>query len=339
MTVTVMAALLAGCDRSRSGRGIAAVDARLQREAPIRSYRIEYEVRELDQRQTETVVVRRPYDSKTTVVRDGTLVSGAVTNEAGSFQYVGSSGSWELVDPGRRRAQSDPRPLGSLAFLVQKHAALLQGRDVAVGRPCTMVRTRTAIGISVRDVPTTADHDDLCIDVTGVLLREDWVIGGRSVRQKEATHFEPEISLSASEFRPEPVQTRGGTPEPSRVLVPVTSAIEAGLVVDFSLPAGVASDGADAWLSRDASGGPTGTIVRFYVRGVDLVDVEEQPSDTGGHPSGEGVAAGVGHGYLAADLGTAKLSVVLPNGVTVVMQSGSVELLRAMALAMRLRRP
>jgi hypothetical protein len=114
--------------------------------------------------------------------------------------------------------------------------------------------------------------------------------------------------------------------------------MEAKLALDFSLQRGVTLDGALAWLSRDAAGGLSGTIVRYYVRGVDLVDVEEQTSGSGGPPNGKPIRVAVGKGYLDSDLGAAQLSIVLPNDVTVVMRSGSADLLRVMADGSRLTR-
>jgi len=325
----------------RSGEG---GDARLKGNGdplpsvvPANSYRITYRIRELDRTREERIVVRRPYESRRTAVREGHTVSGTLTNRDGLWQWVdGADGGWQLVDPGRRRAEADARLLASLPLLVEAGLATVEGTDRVRGRQCVVVRTAEPIGNPATAVPRVDDYDEFCVDRTGVMLRERWVIDGRTVRLQEAIKlmFDPPIE-DHREFEAVPAAPMAPLPV-GKQLVQVTADILGRLDVGFDLPDDITADGAEGWLQRDPRGGVVGgSVRRFYRRGDDLAEVEEQESGAVSRPRDLRFPTALGDGFLESDLQQLTLHVPIAGGVTVVVRATSVELLTDLAQAMR----
>lgn len=304
------------------------------REEPIASYRVTYALREAQREALEDVVVRRPYESRRTTSVGSAIVAGTISNREGLFQYGSGSSSWRLVDPGRRRAEADAHVLGSLAFLMRRGLATLHGQRSVQGRPCTVLRTRMPVGNPAREAPSAKDHAELCVDRTGVVLTERWVIGGRLARERRLVRFEPGAALADNDFRAEPLDQRA---VPDIVLVPQEDAAKALRTVTFDLPDGVQPDGEVATVTRSLDGA-RGRLLRFYRTSTDLVDVQELAA---GEPPTVGApeTTDMGAAYFDSDVGRVTVTVVLqrsgPASVTVLMRGGTLALLQDMVRAMR----
>lgn len=304
----------------------------------VRAYRVTYAVSELGLDRDELVVVRRPYESRRTSVRNGAVFNGLLTNDDGLWEWVsGDEPHWRLVDPGRRWAEADARPAGSLAWLLEQGSARRNGTDEVLGRHCEVVRVRDPIGIRVTTPPTDTDHVDLCLDEAGIVLAETWVADGEVVRARRATSVEIDTELDDDEFVATPadgdatMRATGG-----RELIDVTTETLDSLAVAFDPPSDLHPDRAVAWLHRDNLGGiADASLVRFFRRGADLVEVEERDSSQVSEAEGMTFDTPLGAGSLTTNLRRLSLYVPLADGVTVLVHAPTVDLLEALVGSMR----
>ncbi|HEX9889406.1 MAG TPA: hypothetical protein VGA69_07995 [Nitriliruptorales bacterium] len=305
----------------------------------VGSFRVVYEVQELDRTREEHIVVRRPYESRRTSGRDGATASGWLANDAGLWRWVEQpEPGWQLVDPGRRRAEADARPLGTLGPLVGEGLAELVGTARVLDRECQLVLTREPIGSPATAPPTELDHVELCVDEADVVLRETWVIDGRTVRERRAVDLQLDPALGDREF--EAVPAAPGPPPAGRQLVEVGEAVLATLAVVLDPPADVTADGVVAWVTLDPSGGVTGgSLRRLYRRGPDLVDVEEVETDRLTDRPGAAFMTPLGPGALASDLHHLTLRIPIEGGITVILRASDLDVLTELTRVMRRREP
>lgn len=247
-------------------------------ETPPATYRITYEVVENQLARTETITVRRPYESLVVSRRDGDIVGGTATSRARLWTHLTDRDGWLVVQPELHRAAFDHRPLPALAAVVALGRAEETGTDRYLDRDCRVFRTGQPLGNVGTSAPTAAESSELCVDDAGLVLHERWEIDGTVVTERTATALEVDPEVDPAAFDPTPVaeDTEGFEAVLSTVAVPADEETMAQLQVDISPPPGYALDGTVLRAgSPDQAGAATTEIVRFYSDGVDLIELAE----------------------------------------------------------------
>jgi hypothetical protein len=326
LAVLVAAAALAGILHSRRD------PSPLPAAEGLASYRLAYRVEQPNQpTRTETRVVRRPFDSRSEQ-REGTaVVGGFITNERGLFQRTGDPApGWRRIEPERHRPPEDDRVLSSLAEALRRGRATFLGTSVVLDRPCWRVRTRNPAG-AVAVKPTAGDHAELCVDRTGLVLDERWVVDGQEVRHRAATELTVAPPLAAGDFEATP--DAGPLPvSPSATAIrPLTRAQIDALPVSLAPPAGFVELGSVV-RERSVPGRPILlTAVVRYVRDGLLVEVELSDRVGDERVPGDDVSVpGVGTGRLELSVGNSELVLTLGRQL-VRVRSADLDVLRATA--------
>lgn len=287
------------------------------------SYRIVYEIEEFDaQPRTEERIVRRPYFSKIVSQREGTLLAGSITNEQGRWLLLPDGQGWQLRARGRQRPIDDPQPIDALEAAAEDGRAEKRGTDVVLGRTCSVVRTGGPLGEALRK-PTAEEYVDLCVDRTGAVLRERWVLKGVQARLTVATVFEPDAALGTDDLVPTPT----APPLPDGVTgIANARALSEGESAPIPVRgvAGYRADGPAVAVERDLAGrGLEITFRQSFVKGARLVVVEQGVRAGGPDPKGRPVDLGSRRtGYL--DLGfTASILTLVTDGTGYVRVVGA----------------
>lgn len=315
-------------DSGSADRGI------LPREDFVTSYRVVYDVEEFDTPgRIEERIVERPYHSKVLSRRGSTVLGGSITNSEGRWVLLPDGESWQLRGAGRQRPPDDLRPIDALETAAEDGRAVGRGSDVVLGRRCTVVRVGGLPGSAI-DKPTAEDFTDLCIDRTGVVLRERWVVGGQQARLMVATSFMPDARIDPGEFEalPEAEHLPEGVAGLERV-----RDLSAGEPLPLAEPVraaeGFRPDQPPVAVEREIAGRGLETIYRLtFVRDGRLVVVDQGVASAGSTRRGRGIelAAGV-EGRLELGLTASTITVVTSDGVYVRFRGSDLEVLRAFA--------
>lgn len=240
------------------------------------AYRIDYDVLENGEPRTETLVVRRPYESLQTSARDGDLLSGTATSRTALRTYVDHRDGWIVLQPELHRAAFDLRPLQAMAVLVELGLAEEGEPGEIAGRPCRRFVTGDPPGNAVVTPPSPAQTTELCLDASGLMLRERWSLDGDVVVDRTATSVVVDPPLDPTTFDPEPAATDAGDFDAITSMIAVEADAEtlARLRTEIVLPDGFVADGAVLRGTVTGTGGaPSATeIVRFHSRGAELVE-------------------------------------------------------------------
>lgn len=251
----------------------------------IGAYRVVYRIEDFTDADvrvtTETLEVRRPYDSRVEQ-RLGPppgddVTQGQVTN----MTYLWSLRRGADVQFGVVRPPGGPLRDASLSVLADAADAgfvEVAGRSRVLGRPCT----RFAGGAPRTEPLITpgTDRFEFCISREGIVLREEWTFGGRRARVAEAVEVSEQRSPDARFFV-------GRTPPDDEAAALVGTQ---GLVRDAGEPDGllIGVDPPTGWRrERSAfvaqSGGQGGTpsqvFAAAYRRGSEVVVVERSTSE------------------------------------------------------------
>jgi hypothetical protein len=242
------------------------------------SYQVVYRVTAQNGTQSwEVLTVHRPFDSSDIVYsRDPAVASSTPT----SATWFDVDGLYTLDGSGivRHVAGRQPGPSGSdqalgveLDGLVARKQARDLGRSMTVaGRRCRVFRFLEP-PVGPIKVVTGPDHDDLCIDGDGLVLREDWVLKGRSAYGRVAVrvHTGPVSDpLSAAGAKPLPgngaipTATPGADPHPPIAPPPAPAGFQAARTDLFTLP------------SSNGGGLQARSTVWAFTRGGDVITVE-----------------------------------------------------------------
>ena len=338
--MVLVAAAVAAVVVPRLGSDEPSPGDRIAPPTPLDSYRVLYRVTELNRSHEDEVVVRRPYESRRLSRRDGAVVSGVLANGDGLWHWSAApDNGWQLVDPTRRRAEADADPLGSLPFLLDNGLARADGAGEVAGHPCTVFRTREPVGSRVEGLPSDADYNEVCVHATGVLLRDRWVVGGRTLRERVATAFEPAPRLGDGEFAAVPLVAKSAGPVSGIEAVPVGEQVLGTMAVAFDLPATIRADGNVGWITREPGGAVVGgSLRRFYRRDAEVAVVEEVDTANSPVPAGPRLRTDLGDGYLESNLH--HLTLRLPLGeTTVVVTTRTVAMMEDLVDAMRRQAP
>ena len=250
------------------------------------AYSITYRITEPDAPlQIERKIIQRPFlGSDITYNAKGGVTSGAVTAADGAYIFLPSpQPHWGLLESGNYRATGDDHPGAGLALAVQHHLARVLGTRQILGRTCTVVRTGSPVG-SAQGVtaPTAANYTDICVDnATGQALDELWILDGKLARERRASAFDANPTITADSFHVDstgpavPEGTSGSTD-----VVALQPADIAKLPVFMAAPEGFSLSGVQDQVTLEQAPGSSqpsesSTIYAHFVSGSDLIDLEE----------------------------------------------------------------
>lgn len=252
-------------------------------EEPPASYRITYDVVENQLPRTETITVRRPYESLVRSEREGDLLSGSATSRSRLWTYLADRDGWLVLQPELHRASSDQRPLRAMAMAVGLGRAEEGGTGSFAGTSCRVFVTGQPLGNTGIVAPTEAESSELCIDDRGLVLHERWSIDGTVVVERTATAVEIDPPIDPTSFEPTPAveDAEGFEAVLSTIAVPADDETLAELQTDIVPPAGFVLDGAVLRAGNPNQGPSTREVVRFWSDGRELIEVAEVSATEG----------------------------------------------------------
>ncbi len=306
----------------------------LPRPAPLTTYRVRYAITLPGAgREVQEVAVYRPFLSRSTTTRDGAMTRGTISNGDGVWSYSvpadrSVAPGWLLVDGGARLAADDAQLLDVFGVAIERGLATYDGTDTVANRRCWKVRTRDPVGATLR-APTARDYTDFCVDATGVVLRERWVLKGRVVRTRVATRFEANPRPDDAGFVAEPRLT---VDDPSDLLlstlVPLNPAQRKNVPVQIRRPRGYTETGS---FLLDTGDRATAAVIRFS-RGPSLLELVIRTRSPRDEPPGEAIEIeGVGQARLHLVAGISELHVLAEGYVATLRGTDPDELLDAAA--------
>ena len=256
------------------------------------SYRIVYEVVENGLARTETLTVRRPFESLVVSTREGEeILSGTATSRQQLWTYLSDREGWLAIQPQLHRAAYDQRPLAAMASLPAPGLAEEEGTGSYLDRSCRNFRTGGPLTDPGATAPSASESTEVCIDGNGLLLHERWEIGGQVVSERTATEVELDPEVPADQFDPIPVIEDAEEFEAilTSIAVPADEETLAQLETDIVPPEGFVLEGAVLRAGSVESGGSGATeIVRFYTDGRDLIELAEVTALAGADLDGGG---------------------------------------------------
>src|SRR5438105_9592439 len=181
------------------------------------AYRITYDVQQLVQqpplRTREQLSVQRPLTARTVSWPADAPVGAAPT----SGTLATADALYTFTDAGLSALSGRPPtpPTGDQALAavladgIAKHQiALTHHTRVVAGRGCVDVRLLEPPAGPLKKL-SGKDHDDLCLDRDGLLLREEWSQGGRILLRRTASKVEidppdlaPDLSAAGAKSQP-----------------------------------------------------------------------------------------------------------------------------------------
>jgi hypothetical protein len=313
----------------------------------LSNYRIVYRVEDLAGAEkivsTRELAVRRPFDSALEQrggPPPGGQVQSRVVTTFGLYSSTSAAAATLVVGTRPGPPVGDLRLDVMLPDLVADGRLVRAGNDRVVGRDCRVFRTREPLADNSPPPPTPDDHTDLCIDAHGLVLREEWVLGGRLTRRTTAVAVEERPLLRASLFEttadPIPVE-RGG--------IELVEANDTPATWTISAPADYRRRGSYMLLSalppvEGIARPPQATRVDVYVSGPRLLVVEQgqlQGAAEAPEASRRIDVPGVGRGYLVSSARSTVIT-VYPDAVTFVRLSGTMPAAALERLAGQLQR-
>lgn len=270
-------------------------------EDPPASYRITYAVVENELPREETWTVRRPYESMVVSTRDGEITTATATTLEALWTYLADRQGWLKIQPELHRAAFDLRPRTAMGPMVALGLAEPAGDDEYLGRPCQLFRTGQPTGASEPTPPSDEETTELCVDASGLILREVWRLNGNLVTDRTATALELEPALEDGFFTPSPEidDAEEYAALLGQIAVVADAETEARLQTDVALPAGYRIDSTILRAGVPGQGAPSSSeIIRFVSDGLDLVEYAEAYTD-GRVELGDGGAVPIEFGGLS----------------------------------------
>lgn len=174
---------------------------------------------------------------------------------------------------------------------------LAQDRHVTrnlVGRSCRILRlAEPPSGAIHRFDPTIADHDDLCLTPSGIVLAETWTYHGHVVLRRSAVAVrESSTDSTAAIAEPAPPDTRGATPPAAAAAIITTDQTLNSALATPGPPAGFRPWAPAVRLRVPDPQVPTSTIatsvIWTFVDGARVVTVEAGQTRGGRAPWSDG---------------------------------------------------
>ena len=312
-------------------------NAAIPPEQAVDSYRVIYRVEAPGApAHEEERDIMRPFLGRFIERSAGVVTTGFLTanDSAWAWTNSGAAPGWVPAQDGVSRATADQHAAAALAAGGRYGLAKVRGTKRVLGRQCVEVRTGAPAGQPLSK-PTGADHADLCVDRTGVVLTEQWIRGGKAVRTRTATSFTIGPAFDGSTFQPSP--TGDPTLAGSTLAVsthPVSDKERAGLGFSFTPPPGYVAAGpltARAGLSNGATPAAA-DFIQYYRNGSDLLDVVQGTQPPRGVPV---TIPGLGRAYLNLDMTASSVEVAVASGRTVKIEGGDPRLLLDAATRLR----
>lgn len=268
-------ALLLGAACSPGGHQIATTTA-----LP-RSYVATYRVVQNGAQHWEVLTVHRPfdgsdltYDTPQAPTASDPPVSGNISTDVALFAVDGTS---VRTVSGRQPgpASGDQYLAPELGDIVARKLAADTGEDQTVaGRSCRVYRFLEPPSGPIKPLGRGSDHDDLCLDRSGLLLSERWTYHGGVVLERTAT------AVNAG-GEPAPPSTTDAAPPASAAGSAVPDPNPDSFLAPPSLPAGYAPAGSPvAFKVPDVAS----SVVWAFVDGARFVTVEAGTSRPGQLP-------------------------------------------------------
>lgn len=252
---------------------------------PVSSYSVTYRVETLGQpaaESTEAVDVERPHRRRVEVREDpdGPPRSVTVTNRR-FFWSFGEEGE-EQVGALRPPARIDGEISGrALEDAVDEALVERGGEQEVAGEPCATFAYRDPPPAPLAE-PTAEDRVAICVSPDGILLREEWRLGGDVVRLREAVSVDRSPDLDDDRFL---VGREPSDTEASRLLASQRAVEEDVVPLDdplqVDLPEGFSEDRRAAVTTTGGSLSVR-AFVQSFRRGAELVVVEQGTEQLGG---------------------------------------------------------
>jgi hypothetical protein len=192
---------------SRAGSvlvSVAGTDAPIGIDRTPESYRISYRIEVYQERAvrttTDTLEVRRPFQSRL-VSKDGSRVLTTRASRLGALAFGSAQGPISIASA-PVVASADLRFDPALAEAVDLELVELREQRRVAERRCQVVRFGSTISSGeLRPVGSReGEYADACIDAEGLLLEEVWVKDGVPLQRRIATAIEVDPSLSENRF-------------------------------------------------------------------------------------------------------------------------------------------
>jgi len=246
---------------------------------------------------TEEITVNRPFEGNV-AIREGAPPGQASQFEGrsdfGIYANYTQSGAPQIAGDTPTVALGDVRVAASLDELVDEGLFVPGARRKALNRECQTYRTGSPLQSLKITAPTATDYVDVCLDETGLIIEEVAVAGGKLTQRLTATTVELEPTVDPAGFTIEgdhvgPDQGGAEVTEVDRNTAPTPGYWTLG-----SPPAGFTQKG------RYMVAGAHTSYVDVYVRGIDIVTVEQGAPDAEPDLSDAGPGKDVDLGTLGA---------------------------------------
>jgi hypothetical protein len=215
---------------------------------------------------------QRPTDLMS--AEQATPVSGTVSDIDHLYSVEG-----ETVRRIAGRQPGTPNGDQSLASIavdaVKAGAARVGGRQRIIGRTCTDLVLYEPPAGPLHSLDKTDNHDDLCLDRSGIMLRERWTLNGKVVQTRRAVAV-AEGEMLPAETRDAALDTSSADEAPALLAIPRTMPME-GNPTPPPTPAGYALASAVGFTLPRAdvpSAIAYGSNVWAYAKGPDAITVE-----------------------------------------------------------------
>jgi hypothetical protein len=168
------------------------------------TYQLTYHVERYDpdriQESTETITVRRPFDSRIVTVIDGKEV-GRRVSRFGALVLSTGQGPKALAAP-PAPATGDLHLATSLPEAVQRGWAEVRERRKVAGETCQVYRvgSTVAAGELVPNGAKKGESADICVDRRGLLLEEVWSKANRPLQRRVVTKRKLDLALTDADF-------------------------------------------------------------------------------------------------------------------------------------------
>lgn len=246
----------------------------------------------------------RPYLGRVDQYRTtGERIGSTITNEKGLYIYSQGQKGYFLADAGRHLPPADFRPLEALRFGEELGVVERVRTERVIGRPCVTGRTRDAAGVGAgMRRAEGGEVEDLCVDGTGIVLREATYLGGVRARLVTVTQLDLDLDLPAAIFDPSPVVESPEIPGSVSAEVPV-SEITGTAYYRLDPASGFRLDGASARATALQAGSASTVVSTAYSRGADLVELlQQRGGEAPWPPDGTPTVSALGEARLASGL-------------------------------------
>ena len=266
------------------------------------SYVIVYQVSQNGVPHWEVVSVQRPFSGSDLTYmtpaaphQGDTATSGNLSTMTGLYA-VGAQGV-QLVSARQPGPPSGDQYLGAEIQELTRRGLAADVRTAATvaGRPCEVYRFAAPPSGPLARVGGSGDHDDLCLDVDGLVLSEMWTYHGRVVLQRTAVDVRSSTRATTESSAPAAPSTAGALPASAQGATVTADAKPATFIATPPAPAGFQAAGPSVDFSlpdpQDPSQTAATSVVWTFADGDRVISVEAGSERGGALPWQEGDTA------------------------------------------------